>query len=147
MKSILFVLFVVLVIWLAFRLPSFPVAPTIQEPTPTPINLDAEKLFEIIQSWRTSENLQPYVKDERLCEIARTRVTEDEPQDNHAGLYKRYRNLPYLISENTTIALNEQGALNLWLDSPPHAKALREKYQYSCVACKGNYCSQIFSNF
>lgn len=110
-------------------------------------NVNADKLFEIIQEWRTSENLQPYVKDERLCKIAEDRVLNDKFLDDHEGLFRKYSNYPYVISENLNYAISEKAMLDGWLNSPEHAQALRKPYTHSCIYCYNGYCSQIFSSF
>lgn len=118
-------------------------------PTSTPTAefkiIDSEKLFEIIQNWRTSEGLPKYEKNEQLCSIASDRA--DDPElDNHKGLYEKYSTLPFVVQENLAIGSDEKLVLTGWLQSPSHAETLRKPYAYSCVICKNNYCSQIFSN-
>lgn len=117
--------------------------------TVTPIFLNSDKEWLLIQNWRKSQNLREYMKDERLCKIANDRAIETNSlgqTDNHAGLIERYSNYPYVISENVTGSTSEEGILNNWLDSVPHAKALKTNYNYSCVKCDGIWCVQIFSN-
>lgn len=123
------------------------VSPT-AEPTPTKEpSINADKLLEVVNEWRVSENRQPFVKDERLCAIAQDRVLNDPPMDNHAGLYKKYSNLPYAVGENLGKTFPEEVMLSHWLFSPGHAAALRKPWTYTCIACNGIYCSQIFSSF
>lgn len=116
--------------------------------SPTPVVLSSEKLWEIIQNWRTSQNLPKYVKDIRLCTIATSRLPEI-PQENvpHERFLERFHSSPYKIGENVTGAISESDALNKWLASPPHRKALESSWKYSCTKCEKDYCVQIFSNF
>lgn len=117
--------------------------------------LDAEILWSLIQTWRQSDNCrpegcQPYIKDQRLCEIAEIRVEDLKGKImqnfNHDLFVERYKNYPYKLSENITGASNDQDALDLWLKSASHAAVLRTDYKYSCVAVQPSFAVQIFSN-
>lgn len=115
--------------------------------TPTVINLSSEKLMSIVNDWRYSQGLQPYTRDNRLCVIAKDRVLNDPKLDAHEGLFRKYANYPYQLAENLGGAINEDLVLESWLNSRGHSEALHKPYEYSCIYCKGDYCSQIFSNF
>lgn len=116
-------------------------------PSPTPIqSLDSDKLFQLVNEWRTQNGYQAYLKDQRLCDIASDRA--DDFDYSHAGLYEKYSGYRYVIQENLVYNyLNEQASLNGWLGSPGHLSTLKKPYLYSCIACDGRYCSQIFSSF
>jgi uncharacterized protein YkwD len=117
-------------------------------PEPKVIELNADKLWTIINDWRASEGLKPFTKDPRLCDIATDRLKDG--LDYHRGFLTRYRDYPYVLSENEGLDTSEESMLDGpegWLKSPPHAKALRSDWVYSCVATKGNFAVQIFSNF
>lgn len=121
-----------------------------EEPKTTPIFLNSDKEWALIQNWRKSQNLKEYIKDERLCNIANERAIETNSMgqtDNHAGLINRYSDSTYRISENVTGSTSEEGVLNNWLSSTAHTNALKSNYNYSCVKCSGIWCVQIFSNF
>ncbi len=115
-------------------------------PSPTPIILNGNRLFELINNWRVNkERLKPYIKDERLCEIANDRSKVE--LDYHKGLYEKYSNYPYVIQENVNVGYTtEEDSLNGWLNSPPHRATLEKPYLYSCVVCNKT-CVQIFSLF
>lgn len=119
----------------------------IVDPTPRLVSLDPERLTKLINNWRISQGLQSYIRSEDLCKIAKDRVLNDAPLDDHKGLYEKYSNYPYVIQENLTSADTEGEALSNWGNSSPHLATLKKPYKYSCVYCKGNYCSQIFSSF
>ena len=53
-----------------------------------PITLDSEKLFSLVNSWRVSESLAPYIKDERLCDLARIRLPEIKTKFSHDMFWK-----------------------------------------------------------
>lgn len=111
---------------------------------PKEVKLDAEKLWQITNDWRLSEGRKPFIRDQRLCDIANGRVNDG--LDSHKGLLERYSAYPYVISENLGIDISEQEMLRGWLLSTPHATALRASYKYSCIATKDNFAVQIFSN-
>lgn len=130
------------------------ITPTIT-PTPTPHIFSEDKLWSLIQNWRTSQGLQPYIKDQRLCDIAKDRAHDMvllDNQDDHEGFYKKYSNYPSSLQENTEYTWDEKIGLDQWLNSPSHKQALEKQYAYSCLACESigrataQYCSQIFSN-
>ena len=113
---------------------------------PEPEEVDENKLWSLIQDWRVRNNQKPYIKDQRLCEIAKDRA--DDPLDYHKGFLEKYSNYPYKIQEiDIYNAESPIESLQGWLNSPPHRKALEYNWQYSCVACIKQTCSQIFSNF
>lgn len=116
-----------------------------------PISLNENKLWSLIQDWRTKSNLKPYIKDQRLCDIAKERATELYKLgylDNHEGFLSRYSSYPFVLSENASaFHPNEISALNGWINSPTHLKNLQKLYLYSCLKCKDTFCVQIFSSF
>jgi len=112
---------------------------------PTVRPLDAEVLWEAIQSWRQSEGLPKYQKDEGLCRIATNRVSDGI--DNHKGLYEKYGDYSSVIQENSNDGYHsEKDSLNGWLNSQAHHETLKKRYLYSCVATSGDFAVQIFSN-
>lgn len=113
-------------------------------------SLDSNLLFDLINSHRSQLNLPPFQKEDRICQIAEGRA----PQLEHeifggGGMHSGFRalNLPYWATENMIHQPNEQAALNWWLNSPIHRRAIEGDYTYSCGACQGNNCAQIFTNF
>jgi len=91
-------------------------------------------------------NRSKYIKDERLCTIAKDRV-DDTQLDNHQGFIEKYSSYPYVIQENLALVSSEKKMLKEWLASPGHAAALRKPYTHSCIVCQDRYCVQIFSSF
>ena len=114
--------------------------------------INEEKLWSLIQDWRVKNNLEPYIEDQRLCDIAKKRAPEIQNEidssTTHSGFLTKFKNYPYKISENViAYAKDESDALNWWLSSSSHRKALEYSWSYSCVKCFNNFCSQIFSSF
>jgi uncharacterized protein YkwD len=113
-------------------------------------NLDSEVMFSLINSHRAELGKPPFQKDDALCSLAKTRSFElhDELFVNgnlHSGLYNR--NLPYWITEDAKWGSNEAGTVNWWLHSPIHRRAIEGDYTYSCGACQGSQCSQLFTSY
>jgi uncharacterized protein YkwD len=123
--------------------PQVVVIPTTKEWKP-----DSDSLFALIQRWRVDNGYAEYTEHEELCSIAATRAVDNANDTyDHQGFLEKYKDYPYLLSENITKAFSEEEALKAWLDSPAHRKALETNYKYSCVKCYGTSCIQIFSNF
>jgi len=113
-------------------------------------SLNAEVLFNLVNSVRTQYGLAPFQKDDRICVVAASRAPELDSEiwvthTMHAGFYAR--NLPYWATENIISMRTEQEAVMWWLNSPVHRAALLGNYKYSCIACAGRSCGMIFTNF
>ncbi len=91
---------------------------------PTVRPLDAEVLWEAIQSWRQSEGLPKYQKDEGLCRIATNRVSDGI--DNHKGLYEKYGDYSSVIQENSNDGYHsEKDSLGVRLEHQTHQPLYR----------------------
>lgn len=121
--------------------------------TPTPAvatahQLDAEKLFALVNQTRTAAGLAPLQKNPAVCEVAHARAPEMQSNvmsgNMHAGFYARKPN--YQSTENIIYMQTEEQALNWWLNSPVHRSAIYGNYADSCLVCEGNTCAQIFAN-
>ena len=124
---------------------SFLERPNIDPQVQAPVSLSSEKLMQVVNKWRVEQGLQSYVINDALCRIANDRVPDG--LDFHKGLLSRYSSYPSVISENEIIgSKSEAQALYSWLGSPPHEKALKTNFKYSCIATKGDFAVQIFSN-
>ena len=109
--------------------------------------LDSDKLWLLIQNWRMSQNLQTYIKDQNLCDIAKIRLQEIEIDFSHNGFLNM--NLPFKEgAENLIVGYtSEEESLLMWLNSPSHLEDLKYPYTYSCVATNDYYAVQVFANF
>lgn len=111
--------------------------------------LNADRLFDMSNSYRASKGLPALQKDERSCQLAVSRAPEINAEIAggymHAGL--RSRNLPYWNTENIISMRNEEEAFNWWINDTIHREAIEGNYTYSCVACSGNACAQEFTNY
>lgn len=114
-------------------------------------NLNPELVFQLINAHRVDIGKPAFVKDEALCSLASTRSSElygelfEGKGYLHSGLYNR--NLPYWITENAKWGSNEAGTVQWWLHSPIHRSAIEGDYMYSCGACQGSMCSQLFTSY
>ncbi len=125
---------------------------------PAPYIPNSDKLWNLIEEWRQSQGLKPYVKDQALCQIATQRAEEQNAAgqlDEHAGFFARFSKSPYLWSENaqflqpdyTRFINSETLTLQSWLHSPAHLANLEKPYLYSCVERVGRVYDQIFTSY
>lgn len=138
--------------------PTKPPEPTATPPstptsTPAPVSsnsLNADTMFSLINAHRQSMGLPAFEKEEKLCQLAASRAPElyDEifvTGKVHAGFDAR--NLPYWITENMVSRPTEQEGFNWWLSSSLHRRAIEGNFKYSCGACSGNSCAQLFTSY
>lgn len=109
-----------------------------------PVTLNSEKLFRIVNQWRTEKNKTRYIKSESLCVIAEERAHQITTDFSH-DLFTKIE-YPSTLSENIVMTVSEEAALYQWEGSKPHREALERPYKYSCIATEGSYAVQIFSN-
>jgi len=112
-------------------------------------NLDAEKLFQLVNSYRNSIGLPSFQKDSKLCAVAASREPELQNEistgDIHGGM--RRRNLPYWVTENMKWGVSEEEVLSWWLNSSIHASAIHGTNQFACTQCSGPVCIMLFTDF
>ncbi len=114
-------------------------------------NLDANLIFDLINAHRASIGKPVFQTDAALCQLAQVRSTELQGElfegkgALHSGLYNR--NLPYWVTENAKYGSNEAGTVRWWLNSPIHRSAIEGDHVYSCGACNGTKCSQLFTSY
>ncbi len=141
MKYFFYFVLTILVIWSFFEVYKTQTSYNLPFPTPTISNDD--KLFSLINSYRRQQGLPEFIKDNRLCEIAKDRADD---KFSHQELYDKYSSYPYVIQENLSRPPLFSIAFNGWLKSPPHKKLLLSPYKYACTACKIQ-CVLITSSF
>lgn len=111
--------------------------------------LNADRIFDLINQYRASLGLSAFEKNDEVCSLTQIRSTELAAElasgTVHSGLYGR--NLPYWIWENAKVGSNEDEAASWWLSSSLHRKSIVGDYKFSCVKCTGNNCSQLFTSF
>ncbi len=124
----------------------------VQQPAPQTIAnpLNADVIFNLVNQLREQAGLPAFEKEPKLCELAQARGPElygeiFVTRSMHSGLYNR--NLPYWVVENIIYSNSEQQAVNWWLGSPIHRASIYKNYKYSCTACVGNSCSELFTNY
>jgi uncharacterized protein YkwD len=109
------------------------------------LNIDEDVLWDEVQEWRKTNNLPLYQKSELTCRVATERLADTRKPGgwSHNGFNaERWCKTDCVLSENISL---DDNPLEGWLNSPPHAAALRENYPYSCIKCEGTYCVHIFS--
>lgn len=123
---------------------AFTCKPVVQEQVISK-TLNADRLMTLVNTWRESQNYQPYIKHEALCKVANDRVKDG--MDRHSGFTEKYSNYPSTIGENMNFTyMTEEEALAGWLHSPSHRKLLEMPMTYSCISTSGSLAIQIFSN-
>lgn len=114
-------------------------------------NLDSNLIQDLINAHRASIGKPAFQTEPALCQLAQVRSTELQGElfegkgYLHSGLYNR--NLPYWITENAKYGSNEAGTVRWWLNSPIHRSAIEGDHVYSCGACSGTKCSQLFTSY
>ncbi|CAN5192388.1 hypothetical protein BH11PAT1_BH11PAT1_4640 [soil metagenome] len=121
-----------------------PSATVSQEPTG---GLNADVLFSMINNTRTKSGLPAFEKNDLTCSVAAARAPEIKNEVfgssyMHAGFYAR--NVAG-ATENLISINSDQAALNWWMNSPVHRSAILGSSKYSCIACSGTSCSEIFN--
>lgn len=136
--------------------PIAPIVPSIgPSEIPQPVQatkggLRAEVLFAMVNDHRARIGLPPFQQDGDLSQIAQSRTPELQGEmynggGMHAGFYNRQ--LPYRATENMISQQTEAEALNWWLNSSVHRKAIEGDYTHASVACEGKNCAMIFTSF
>lgn len=123
-------------------------------PSATPSDItstdsNGEKMFTMVNEYRAEKGLGSFEKDGRLCEIARSRAPQVNSELSSGTLHKGFKelNLPYWATENIAAYSTVEENLHFWLSDYIHKKAIESDSKYSCVACSGSSCSQIFTSF
>lgn len=111
--------------------------------------VNADIIFNLINKYRETRGLPPFEREDKLCSLALARSSEltNELSNGtlHSGLYNR--NMPYWVWENAKVGSNEEGTVQWWINSPIHHASIIGDYKYSCGACSGNRCSQLFTSY
>lgn len=121
-----------------------------QQPMAPMSSLNPDTILQLINQYRAGINLPALEKDEKLCKVAEYRKPQlyDEIFTSgtiHKGFYDL--KLPYYIVENMASYGSEQANVSWWLGSQIHREAIEGDFKYSCGACAGNSCTQLFTNF
>lgn len=114
-----------------------------------PTQLNSDTLFSLVNEWRIQTDLQPFTKDERICDMAKIRLIDRKGKVTHEGfkeLHSRVIPNSHAGENLITNAKSEQIALTAWLKSASHSANLKEDFKYSCIAAEGDNAVQIFAN-
>lgn len=123
------------------------------EPSASPISTssssNADILFQMTNDHRASIGKPALEKDERLCKIAEGRAPQVNGELSSGNLHKGFKelNLPYWATENIASYATMKENFNFLVTDYIHKKAIESDAKYSCTACSGTSCSQIFSSF
>lgn len=129
--------------------PKTPVTPLTVQTEPVAVNLDSDKIFDLINQYRATLGLTPFERENSICELAQVRSIELASElangSIHSGLYNR--NLPYWIWENAKVGSSEEETVSWWIGSPIHRESILGDYKFSCIKCTGSNCTQLFTSF
>ncbi len=125
-------------------------APSVASPVNPSYGLNADTVFKLVNDYRSVHGLSPFQRDATTCSVAQKRAPQvyDEifvTYTMHAGL--KAMKLPYWITETIINNSTEADAVDWWIDDLPHRQILLGNYTYSCAACYGYSCSQVYTNF
>ena len=119
--------------------------------TPAPIltGSNADILFQMTNDYRAKMGKPAFEKEERLCKIAEARAPQVSSELAAGTLHKGFRelNLPYWATENIAAYATMKENFQFLSTDYIHRKAIESDHKYSCTACVGTSCSQIFSTF
>lgn len=121
-------------------------------PTPTPVNLSSDKLFQLVNDWRVQNGYQPYLLNESLCIVARERIPEIKIKWSHEGLFNHLSEFNYVhygenLGKGYRYANDESRILKDWVNSPEHYENLILPFTDSCIESNDGYVVQLFADF
>ena len=110
------------------------------------ITLEAESMYiNQINIYRAAHGLKPIHINLEVCKFADVRAQEISTNFSHEGFEIRAQNetLPYknfsIATENIEYNVDPTTVVDAWINSPPHAAALRANTYYGCVGKYGDY--------
>lgn len=130
--------------------PSIEPSPSPSPKTDVPLNSsNAQILFDMTNDHRLKIGKPALEKEERLCKIAENRAPMVKSELASGTLHKGFKelNLPYWATENIAAYQTMKENFNFLVTDYIHKKAIESDAKYSCTACTGTSCSQIFSSF
>lgn len=127
-------------------------------PTPPLREFNQELLWTYIQNYKQDSGLQPYIKDQNLCESTDRRFDQTSKSSYHTGFKEeadalmeitKFRNVGENLADfSYSSEPNEKFPLNMWLDSESHRKNLdNPAYTHSCLRCSNTHCVQLFAGY
>ncbi len=114
-------------------------------PTPPPPQIVSNSAIYQINQYRASFGLSGANENSSTCNFASLRASEISQNFSHEGFRGRIdsNTLPYTsyseITENIAQAQSVTEAINLWINSQPHAENMRKDTPYVCIRNFGNY--------
>jgi uncharacterized protein YkwD len=113
--------------------------------------VNEERLFELIQNWRSSQGKSQYIVSDDLCTIAEKRLEEVKVKFNHDGFQtdwvKQSSNMAFIGENLSELFLRNEDVLTGWLNSPGHRENLEDGFTHSCLRCTPYQCVHIFGRF
>jgi uncharacterized protein YkwD len=123
-------------------------------PLPTPIELNEQKLEDMSNVYRASQNKNQLKHDQLLCDLADTRLPQikvDFSHDEFVPLtkiyYAKHSELAGIGENLAKDFYTEVATFGAWLDSPTHKNNLDSYWETTCVKCEQTTCIQVFGRY
>ena len=113
--------------------------PNMPEVTPIKFSLDSEKIFNLVNDYRTSHGLNALVYNPQVCQYASKRLDEIQTDFSHNGFWNNfpsYKNPQSYIGENLIKGYysSDQQVVKDWIASPEHlSNIMNRSYTQTCV--------------
>lgn len=109
-----------------------------------------DEIWDGVNKWRVKNNLPPFIKSERLCDMAKARIFEVKRDWSHDGFYPMNKRFFTNAETGENLARDWKDVdslIHAWEQSPLHLKNLTYNFKYSCIETDGFNIVQIFANF
>lgn len=120
-------------------------APLHKKTTSNLSDMKQSPIMTAINQYRKEKGLPAVTMNAATCAFARTRATEITKTFSHSGFDARIAagTLPYthysLVTENIAQTSDFRRVVPMWINSPGHAKNMREDTPFVCVESSGNF--------
>jgi uncharacterized protein YkwD len=117
--------------------------------------LVSNKLWAVVNKWRSTQSLDEYIRDKRLCSYAQVRLLELDGDLSHQGFFEFeeqvFAETDFAgLGENLASGVSQQNldeVLENWLNSPEHKRNLGDSFSHACIVCQQSICVQLFARF
>jgi len=122
----------------------------IQIRTPTPVNLNSDKLWKLVNDWREKQGFSPFINNPDLCTHADNFINNKSSWTD--AYFRDYftTNIPLVDFSSyywlfNTFSDSEESVLENWVNNNSKYNLFDNNIKNSCIKCNGTYCIQLFS--
>jgi uncharacterized protein YkwD len=122
-----------------FTVPDKSIHEPTEIPSPTPIQLDSMRIYNLVNDYRASKSLNKLTFDPSMCDYTKIRLSQIHTDFSHSG-YK-LNPFPYgksygYTGENLIQGYpSEQDTVDAWIASPKHLEnIIKPAYTRTCVS-------------